>query len=119
MQTKSFDPAVLASLTTGIVLVREGFSPMHEAAEWVMGHPIWTHQFPTLMPAIRKAIIAQFPDMPTAQPDDFMQAAADTRARYGTLVEVRRGSGETATDPLDPAGFPEGIRDQVVVAAKG
>ncbi len=110
METKSFDPAVLAGLTTGIVLTDDGFSPMHEAAEWVMGHPIWTHQFPTMLPAIRDAIVAQFADMPTEAPDDFMQAAVDVRARYGKAVEVRRGAGETAINPLDPKGFPEAMR---------
>lgn len=43
METREFPTAVIASLTTGVLLCE--FSKMHEAAEYVMGHPIWTHHF--------------------------------------------------------------------------
>ncbi len=62
-ETKSFDPAVLATLTTGTLLVQP-FGLAHEAAEWVLGHPVWTHQFPKIMPKLREAVLAQFPKMP-------------------------------------------------------
>jgi hypothetical protein len=44
-QSRVFSAPVVAGLYTGWVLTDEGFSPIHECAEWVMGHPIWTHEF--------------------------------------------------------------------------
>jgi len=108
-ETKSFDPAVIATLSTGTLLVAP-FSLAHEAAEWIMGHPVWTHQFPTLLPKMREAVLAQFPDMPTESAEGQHEAVRDAvRAQYGETVEVARGSGETAIAPLDPKGFPGGL----------
>lgn len=107
METKSFDPCALAGLTTGTVLTN--FSDMHEAAEFVMGCPIWTHQFPVMLPRIRAAILAQHPELPTKTADgpEGWKATRDAvRARYGEAVEVRKGQ-EEGIDPLDPAGFPK------------
>ena len=42
METKAFSTAALASITTGRLLCP--FSDMHEAIEYLMGHPVWTHE---------------------------------------------------------------------------
>ncbi len=42
-ETRVFSTAAIASISTGILLCR--FSEMHEAAEFLMGYPIWTHHF--------------------------------------------------------------------------
>jgi hypothetical protein len=108
-ETKSFDPAVIATLSTGTLLVAP-FGLAHEAAEWIMGHSVWTHQFPTLLPKMREAVLAQFPDMPVDCAEGQHEAVRDAvRARYGEAVEVARGGGETAIAPLDPKGFPGGL----------
>lgn len=113
-ETKSFDPAVLATLTTGTLLVQP-FGLAHEAAEWVLGHPVWTHQWPKMSGKMRDAVLAQFPDMPVGSVGArFAQVRDEVRARYGAAVEVKRGGGETAIGPLDPAGFPEGTTADVV-----
>lgn len=108
MQTKSIDPAALAGLTTGILMT--DFSAFHEAAEHVMGHPIWTHQFPVLHEKIKGAVLRQFPDMPTEVGGDGWEATRDAvRERYGSAVEVQKGA-EDGISPLDPAGFPDGLK---------
>lgn len=104
-ETKSFDPAILASITTGIMLVEHGFSSMHEAAEWIMGHPVWTHEFAdkALWDRMGAAVLAQFPEMPVNKDDakvDWQKVADDVRARYGENVSVTRGSSERTTDPI-------------------
>ena len=43
MSEKQFDASVLVSLSSGIAL--GNFGIMHECAEQLMGHPIWTHEF--------------------------------------------------------------------------
>jgi hypothetical protein len=111
-QTKDFDPAVLASLTSGIVLVEEGFSPIHEAAEWVLGHPVWTHHFAdkALWERMAAALLAQLPDLPTDKTDvqgRWQDVRDQMRARYGERVSVRRGRGESAPSPFD--GIPDGM----------
>ena len=101
---KHIDPAALAGITTGTLMT--DFSALHEAAEHVMGHPIWTHQFPTLLPKIADAVLAQFPEMPISlDGTTWEQARDEVRLRHGATVLVRKGSGE-AVHPLDPAAFP-------------
>jgi hypothetical protein len=117
MQTKSIDPAALAGLTTGFVLTN--FADMHEAAEHVMGAPIWTHQFPVVLEELKAAILAQFPDMPTELLPEGWQATRDAVwTRYGKAVEVRQGS-SAGIHPLDPAGFPSGFAEKLIVVAAG
>ena len=42
-ETREFPTAVIASISTGVLMCE--FSKMQEAAEFLMGHPIWTHHF--------------------------------------------------------------------------
>lgn len=101
-ETKHIDPAALGGITTGVLLT--DFSPLHEAAEWVMGHPIWTHEFPRLSDDLKAAVLAQFPDMPVAIGLDGWERARDhLRAAYGNTVEVRRGVSERTADPITTA----------------
>lgn len=109
-ETKSFDPAVIATLSTGTLLVAP-FSLAHEAAEWILGHSVWTHQWPALSGKMREAVLAQFPDMPaTSASKNHEEVRDEVRARYGDAIEVARGGGETAIHPLDPDGWPGGLR---------
>ena len=59
--TKTFPANVIAGLYTGISL--GPFEDIHEAAEHLMGHPIWTHEFAVkgLWEAMRKKLEALFP----------------------------------------------------------
>ena len=107
-ETKSFDPAVIATLSTGTLLVQR-FSLAHEAAEWILGHPVWVHQFPALLPKMRERVLAQFPDMPVECAAGQHEALSDAvRARYGEAIEVVRGDGETAIHPLDASALATG-----------
>ena len=42
-EARDFPTAVIASISSGVLLCN--FSEMHEAAEYLMGHQIWTHHF--------------------------------------------------------------------------
>lgn len=95
-QEKAIDPAALATLTTGTVLV--DFSQVHEAAEWLMGHSIWTHQLPALADEIKAAALSQFPGLPTVAPDDWRACRDAVRAQYGATVLTKQG----ANDPISP-----------------
>lgn len=107
METKQFSPAVLASISSGVLLC--DFSKLHEASEWIMGHPIWTHQFPSLRADLEAAVAAQFPDMPRdiegVDRDNWQDHAKALEDRFGKTVSVRKGSGLTQLLPTD--GLPE------------
>jgi hypothetical protein len=115
--TRDFPTAVIASLSTGTLLCK--FSDMHEAAEYIMGHPIWTHHFAvkSLMDDMRRAIAEQCPGMPTkvhgVTRDNYLQCVAEIENDLGKTVKIRKGSGLTALLPTD--GIPDHLKDSVVV----
>lgn len=105
MSTKDINSLALASLTTGTALC--SFSEIHGAAEQVMGHEIWTHQFPALLDDIRKAALEQYPALPTDVGKGGWEACRDEVLRvFGPTVPVQRGN-RPPVGPLDhlPAKF--------------
>lgn len=99
---KAIDPLALASITTGTLLCADGFGVVHEAAEWLVGHPVWTHEFvdPAMKATMIEAALSQFPDMPTSHPDDWRKLSAELRERYGETVVVRKGDHERDRNPV-------------------
>lgn len=117
METRDFPVAVIASISTGILLCK--FSEMHEAAEFLMGHPIWTHHFADrqLVGEMKRAIAEQVPGMVTEAPgingDNWREFAARLEADLGKMVTIRKGGGLTAMLPTD--GIPDHLKDSVIV----
>lgn len=115
-ETRDFPVAVIASLSSGVLLC--DFGKMHEAAEFLMGHPIWTHHFADkgLLDEMQKTIAAQCPGMPTDMPDvtpeNFREKAAALEAQFGKTVKIRRGGGLTAMLPTD--GIPDHLKDKTI-----
>ena len=109
-ETRDFPTAVIASLSTGVLLC--DFGEMHEAAEYLMGHPIWTHHFADkeLSCKMQRAIASQCPGMPTelsgVSKDNYLAKVAEIEAKVGKVVTIARGDGSTAMSPLE--GLPEG-----------
>jgi hypothetical protein len=96
-KTKHFDPCVLASITTGVLLVYP-FSRVHEAIEHVLGRPIWTHQIPAVTAAASAEVLRQYPDMPTVSEDNWKELARMVTEKYGASV------------PLEAAIVPKGVK---------
>ncbi|MCW1844184.1 hypothetical protein [Prosthecomicrobium hirschii] len=99
MQDDEFDPVDLASVTTS-VLLQAPFSRAHRAFEHALGHPVWTHEIKRLQPAASRAILDQFPNMPTSVDGDYVACAAAVRARYGDMVRLAKGPGVRDKDPM-------------------
>lgn len=61
METKSFKTTAVIGLTSGILY--GDFGELHELAEWVAGHPIWTHEFADqkLHDRLREKVFGQHP----------------------------------------------------------
>ena len=118
-ETRDFSIEVAASLTSGVLLC-SSFSELHEAAEFVLGHQIWTHHFasPVLWEEIRKTVLAQCPGLPTKIEGVTAENIADRIATIGTnigqqIVHLRRGGGLTAQLPTD--GIPDHMKDTAII----
>lgn len=117
MDTREFPTAVIASLSTGILFCK--FSDMQEAAEYLMGHPIWTHHFAdkALCDEMKKTIAAQCPSIPMESPDtdttNYLAKLAEIEAEIGKTVRIRKGGGLTAMLPTD--GIPDHLKDNTII----
>jgi hypothetical protein len=116
-ETKDFPTAVIASLSSGVLLCK--FQEMHEAAEYLMGHPIWTHHFASkdLWKEMQRTILAQCPGMPTDLPevtgDNWPEFKAKLERELGEIVKIRKGGGLTSMLPTD--GIPDHLKDHTVM----
>ena len=122
IETREFPTAVIASLSSGIMLCGT-FSAIHEAAEYLMGHPIWTHHFADeqLTSEIRRMVADQCPGMPARDgeitPDNWREKLAGLEAQFGPTQTIRKGSGLTAMLPSD--GIPDSIKDKTFLVVEG
>jgi hypothetical protein len=118
-ETREFSTAALASITSGILLCK--FGDMHEAAEFVMGHPIWTHHFASkqLNDDMRKTLLAQHPGLPIdiegVTAENYLEHVAALEAKLGKTLSVTKGSGSTATLPTD--GIPDHLKDKTIIVS--
>ena len=118
-ETRDFPTEVIASISTGVMLCKGGFPQLHEAAEFLMGHPIWTHQFASkdLWKEMQRTIAEQCPGMPTDLPDtdakNYLVKLAEIEADLGKTVRIRKGAGLTAMLPTD--GIPDHLKDSTIV----
>jgi hypothetical protein len=121
-ETREFPTAVIASLSSGVPLC--DFGKMHEAAEFLMGHPIWTHHFASkdLWREMQQTILAQCPDMPTkikgVTKDNYQRKVLSVEAVVGSkTVTIRKGGGLTAMLPTD--GIPDHLKDKTIMVKVG
>ena len=107
-ESKRFSTPILASITTG-VLLEEPFSKMHEAAEFLMGHSIWTHEFASkdLCKQMRDKLIEQHPDLDVnaddVNADNFEAFAEKLKTDLGDTLEIIGGKEKRQADPITTA----------------
>lgn len=117
METRDFPTAVIASMSTGVLLCK--MSDMHEAAEFLMGHPIWTHHFGSadLWKEMQRTVLEQCPGMPIDAPgvtkDNWPEFKKKLEAEHGEFVKIRKGGGLTAMLPTD--GIPDHLKDHTIM----
>jgi len=101
---KAYPIEIVLSLTTGFLLKEGGFGDMHELVEWVLGHPVWTHELADkgFFARLQEAVFAQHPDLRTAEIVDVDKMKPDIKTyledytaraieKYGRLIEVQNG----------------------------
>ena len=98
-EMREFDPAILGSITSGILLV-DSFSLVHEAIEWIAGHPVWTHELPSLKDQCSNSILSLYPDMPRDNLGDWAKLSDDLRQTYGASIPMPKGSSSRKADPV-------------------
>lgn len=105
METKAFSTAAVVSLSSGLLLCN--FGEMHEAAEYLMGHPIWTHEFASkpMWDLMKSKLLEQHPGLPVesdeSQPwQDFLAAAC---VKFGETLTLTKGDEVRAADPMTTA----------------
>ncbi len=115
-ETREFSTAAIASISSGVLLC-EDFGKMAEAAEYLMGHPIWTHHFADkqLCDDMKRTIAEQCPGMPTELEGGptWRAQLAEIESKFGKTVRIRKGSGLTAMLPTD--GIPDHVKVATIV----
>ncbi len=116
-KTREFPTAVLASITSGKLLCK--FGDLHEAAEFIMGHPIWTHHFANkeFSADMKRTLLAQCPSLPLSidgvTPENYQAKVAELEGRIGKSFIVSKGSGLTAMLPTD--GIPDHLQTRTII----
>jgi hypothetical protein len=80
--TKEYTLAEVLGAISGYLLVHEGFGRLHELIEWVVGSSVFTHQIPSALPYVVKALVKQFPDFNL---DENLSLASDIEILVGAL----------------------------------
>jgi hypothetical protein len=76
----------LLSMSTGILLTP--FSQMHAAVETLAGGPVWTHQLPDAIDALRPALLAQFPWLADITAPEGLDSREAVDAYLAPLIEI-------------------------------
>ncbi len=107
METKSFKTTAVVGLTSGILF--GDFSELHEVAEWVAGHPIWTHEFADrkLNDRLREKVFAQHPALKDFHAQgskggcDVDLEIEEMERLFGKTLEIARGEEVRTEDPVE------------------
>lgn len=117
MSIKSFTTEVVLSLYTGVSFGSElsPFDKVHELAEHVMGHPIWTHEFAekSLWDRMSANLEEEFPKLKELGPLDLPKHdktlilpviqgyLANAKALLGDTMTFSSGGEERTESPID------------------
>lgn len=103
-EAKKFSTAAILSVTTGRLLCK--FEQMHELSEWLLGHPIWTHEFADeqLHARLKKAVFDQYPTIATTvwiDGSDWKKWLAKQVKHLGASFTILKGKAERSEHPLE------------------
>jgi hypothetical protein len=113
-EIRDFSTAIIASLSTGITLCE--FSEIGDAAEFLLGHPIWSHHLSdeTICSDIKRMIAEQCPGMPAdlqnVSTENYRDHIVRLEREFGKTVKIRKGSGLTAMLPTD--GIAQSLEEE-------
>lgn len=133
-ETRDFPIAVVISAMSG-TLVHPRFGDVHECIEWVMGHPVWTHELASVSTwaSVMEAVIDQHPALaagfvPPSPVEPLRGDAylafirpwlAEMADKHGTDITLRKGSRERTESPIDSLVRMVGPEKVIVVTDEG
>lgn len=116
-ESREFSTAAIVSITTGVLFCK--FGDMHEAAEYLMGHPIWTHHFANkeLNADMKRMVLSQHPGLPCevegVTSENYLERLAEIEAKHGKTLTITKGGGLTAMLPTD--GISEHLKAKTII----
>ena len=105
MKSMTVSTAALTSIVSGRLMC-ESFSEMAEAAEFLLGYPVWTHEFADkqTVERLEAAVLAQHPDMDIDLSEVTRDNVAEHKQRVidqlGESREIVRGTGTREKGPV-------------------
>lgn len=116
-ETKELASVAVASVTTGRMLCDGSIGPIHEAVEWLVGHPVWTHELSRYMPAAVQQALRQFPEMPVEMDASGPEATiAAIQDKFGSVVTVQQGCEERTVSPVESLREIAGSKPIIILA---
>lgn len=84
------------------------FGEAHRLAEHLMGHPVWTHELPSLAPELKRRVLESAPmlasitesEIPTS-PDDADYKLRAQIAKFGDVHSPPAGTSARTRSPFD------------------
>lgn len=105
--TKDFHISDVLTITTGILVSRDGMDGVYQILNWLTGDMIYTHQIPRVMRECAPELLRQFPALGGVQKPTLGGEAACAgwvayqTTRFGKWLSVERMAGDDHT-PIDP-----------------
>lgn len=99
-EVRNFDVGTVGSITTGIMMA-PSFSLVHEAMEFILGHPVWTHEIPSMRDACVDLILERYPNLPTAEPEDYRVCLAKMGELYPYGISMPKGEHKRTAGPVE------------------
>lgn len=125
-EVRDFPTDVVLTLATGDLVAGGGFDPVHEAAEFVLGHPIWMHEFAEreLWQRLADCVASQHPDFKDVDTsglskETWREWVAAQIGRVGATVTLRRGNAKRTESPIESAQRLAPGRPIIVLDASG
>lgn len=107
MSLKEFPLSACLSVSTGRLC--GNFGDMHELAEHLLGHPVWTHEFAdrVLVDRLEAAMNAAVPGLPNhdaakhVDKTNYLQFVAEWEGKLGKSVMIPKGSTMRTENPVE------------------
>jgi hypothetical protein len=106
-ETRRFPTIVILSLLTGRTFAK--FNDVHEAFEFVLGYPIWTHELALeeFWNRVRYVVLTQHPDLAMVKckkrltPEEANEFVSYWQKSLGQEIELTRGNELRTAGPLE------------------
>lgn len=102
--TRTFPISVVMTGVSGRLLCP--VSEFHQFVEFLLGHPVFTHEFPAYVETVREEILKYFPslaeiDTSIVTNENWRECLTAWENQYGSLFQFPNGQRQRAMDPVE------------------